>query len=88
MTPVWVDADEKGTVRINTARGRLKDRLLALDAPAAPSAVNPENPYEYVQVRGRVSERRTSPPTPTSTSSLASTWGRRSTRSVSRVKRG
>jgi PPOX class probable F420-dependent enzyme len=58
VTPVWVEAD-KDTVWINTARGRMKDRLLQIDAPAALAAVNPENPYEYVQVRGRVAERRT-----------------------------
>lgn len=57
VTPVWVDAD-KETVWINTARGRVKDRLLQLGAPAALSAVDPENPYEHVQVRGHVSERR------------------------------
>jgi PPOX class probable F420-dependent enzyme len=59
VTPVWVDVDDKGTVWINTARGRVKDRLLSLGAPAALAATNPDNPYEYVQVRGRVSERRT-----------------------------
>ena len=58
VTPVWVDVDDKDTIWINTARGRVKDRLLALDAPAALSAVDPENPYEHVQVRGHVSERR------------------------------
>jgi PPOX class probable F420-dependent enzyme len=57
VTPVWVDAD-KETVWINTARGRVKDRLLQLGAPAALSAVDPQNPYEHVQVRGHVSERR------------------------------
>lgn len=58
VTPVWVDVDDKDTIWINTARGRVKDRLLQLDAPAALAATNPDNPYEYVQVRGHVSERR------------------------------
>ena len=58
VTPVWVDVDDKDTIWINTARGRVKDRLLRLDAPTAVAAVDPENPYEYVQVRGHVSERR------------------------------
>ena len=58
VTPVWVDVDDKDTVWINTARGRVKDRLLGVDAPTALAAIDPENPYEYVQVRGRVSERR------------------------------
>ena len=52
VTPVWVDVDDKDTIWINTARGRVKDRLLGLDAPTALAAVDPENPYEYVQVRG------------------------------------
>jgi PPOX class probable F420-dependent enzyme len=58
VTPVWVDVDDKDTVWINTARDRVKDRLLRVDAPATLSAVDPENPYENVQVRGHVSERR------------------------------
>jgi PPOX class probable F420-dependent enzyme len=58
VTPVWVDVDDKDTVWINTARGRVKDRLLQLDVPVALAAVDPENPYDYVQVRGHVSERR------------------------------
>jgi PPOX class probable F420-dependent enzyme len=58
VTPVWVDVDDKDTVWINTARGRVKDRLLRLDAPVALAAVDPGNPYEYVQLRGHVSERR------------------------------
>jgi PPOX class probable F420-dependent enzyme len=57
VTPVWVDVD-KDTVWINTARGRVKDRLLRQGAPVALSAVDPENPYEHVQVRGYVAERR------------------------------
>lgn len=58
VTPVWVEV-EKDTVWFNTIRGRVKERLLPLHAPVALSAVDPENPYQYVQVRGRVAERRT-----------------------------
>jgi PPOX class probable F420-dependent enzyme len=58
VTPVWVEVD-KDIVWFSTARGRVKERLLQLDAPVALSAVNPDNPYQYVQVRGRVAERRT-----------------------------
>jgi PPOX class probable F420-dependent enzyme len=58
VTPVWVDVDDKDTIWINTARGRVKDRLLRVGAPTALAATDPENPYEYVQVRGHVSERR------------------------------
>ena len=55
VTPVWCDFD--GThVRINTARGRVKDRNLKANPRVALSAQDPDNPYRYVQVRGRVSE--------------------------------
>ena len=55
VTPVWVDYD--GThVRINTARGRMKDKNLQRNPKVALSAQDPDNPYRYVQVRGRVVE--------------------------------
>jgi PPOX class probable F420-dependent enzyme len=55
VTPVWVDYD--GThVRINTARGRVKDKNLQRNPKVALSAQDPDNPYRYVQVRGRVVE--------------------------------
>lgn len=54
-TPVWVDFD--GTyVRFNTARGRIKDKNLTANPRVALSILDPENPYRYVQVRGRVAE--------------------------------
>ena len=55
VTPVWVDYD--GThVRFNTARGRVKDRNLQARPSIALSVQDPENPYRYVQLRGRVTE--------------------------------
>jgi len=55
VTPVWVDFD--GTyVRFNTAKGRVKVRNLARDPRIALSIQDPDNPYRYVQVRGRVVE--------------------------------
>jgi PPOX class probable F420-dependent enzyme len=54
-TPVWVDYD--GThIRINTARGRVKDKTLQANPKVALSILDPDNPYRYVQVRGRVAE--------------------------------
>lgn len=58
VTPVWVDVDEGGAIWFNTAVGRFKDRHLAVGAPLALSAQDPENPYRYVMVRGRVAQRR------------------------------
>lgn len=53
VTPVWVDFDG-AHVRVNTARGRVKDRNLRRDPRVALSIQDPDNPYRYVQVRGRV----------------------------------
>ena len=53
VTPVWVDFD--GThIIVNTARGRQKDRNLQQDERVAIEIQDPENPYRYVQIRGRV----------------------------------
>ena len=55
VTPVWVDFD--GThVRFNTAKGRVKVRNLARDPRVALSIQDPDNPYRYLQIRGRVVE--------------------------------
>jgi len=43
-------------VRFNTARGRVKDRNLQRNPRIALSILDPENPYRYLQVRGRVVE--------------------------------
>lgn len=53
VTPVWVDAAD-GLIRINTAKGRTKARNLRPGASVALSVLDPDNPYRYVQVRGRV----------------------------------
>jgi PPOX class probable F420-dependent enzyme len=55
VTPVWVDYDGRH-VRFNTARGRVKTRNLERNPRVALSVQDPDNPYRYVQVRGRVAE--------------------------------
>jgi PPOX class probable F420-dependent enzyme len=55
-TPVWVDYDGKHVI-INTAVGRLKDKNMQRDPRVAFSVTDPENPYRYLEVRGRVVER-------------------------------
>lgn len=53
VTPVWVDYD--GThILINSARGRQKDRNIERLPAIALSIQDPDNPYRYIQVRGRV----------------------------------
>jgi hypothetical protein len=39
---------------VNTAKGRVKARTLKLGAPVALAILDPDNPYRYVQIRGRV----------------------------------
>jgi len=53
VTPVWCDYED-GLVRVNTAKGRVKARNLKKGAPVALAIADPDNPYRYVQVRGRV----------------------------------
>ncbi|HSY04598.1 MAG TPA: PPOX class F420-dependent oxidoreductase [Steroidobacteraceae bacterium] len=55
-TPVWVDYDGQHVV-INTAEGRQKDKNMQRDPRVAMSIADPENPYRYLEVRGRVVER-------------------------------
>ena len=55
VTPVWVDYD--GThIRFNTAKGRVKDRNLRRNPAVALAIADPDNPYRYLQVKGRVTE--------------------------------
>jgi PPOX class probable F420-dependent enzyme len=55
VTPVWCDFD--GTyVRINSAKGRVKDRNMRRDPRVTLAIQDPENPYRYLEVRGRVAE--------------------------------
>lgn len=51
-TPVWVDTEGEAVI-FNTARGRRKTRNLERHPVVAISLVNPENPYEMIEVRGR-----------------------------------
>jgi PPOX class probable F420-dependent enzyme len=53
VTPVWFDYDGR-VFRVNSARGRVKDRNMRRNPAVALSIVDPGNPYRYVGVRGRV----------------------------------
>ena len=52
-TPVWCELDGDDVI-INTALGRAKARNLANDPRVALSAVDPDNPYSVIAVRGTV----------------------------------
>jgi PPOX class probable F420-dependent enzyme len=55
VTPVWVDFD--GTnILVNTAKGRVKTRNLVREPRVALSIADPENPYRYLGIQGRVLE--------------------------------
>jgi len=55
VTPVWCDVDGK-QVLFNTAKGRQKDLNLRRDPRVALAIIDPDNPYRYLQLRGRVAE--------------------------------
>jgi PPOX class probable F420-dependent enzyme len=55
VTPVWVDYDG-AHVLVNSARGRVKDRNMKRNPRVSLAIVDPENPYRYLEVRGRVVE--------------------------------
>jgi len=55
VTPVWFDFD--GTdLRINSAKGRVKDLNMRRDGRIAVAILDPDNPYRHLAVRGRVEE--------------------------------
>ncbi len=53
VTPVWFDWAGR-QIRINTAKGRIKDRKLRSRPAVALAIMDPDNPYRYLQIRGRV----------------------------------
>ena len=53
VTPVWFDYTG-GMIRVNTAKGRVKARNLKEGAAVALSIMDPDEPYRYLQVRGKV----------------------------------
>jgi PPOX class probable F420-dependent enzyme len=54
--PVWVDVQD-GLPTVNTAEGRAWPRNLERDPRATLTVQNLQNPYEYVEIRGRVVRR-------------------------------
>jgi PPOX class probable F420-dependent enzyme len=54
--PVWIDVQD-GLPTLNSAEGRAWPRNLQRDPRVTLTVQNMQNPYEYVEIRGRVSER-------------------------------
>jgi PPOX class probable F420-dependent enzyme len=55
VTPVWCDFDGKH-VLVNSAKGRVKDRNMRRDPRVSVALIDPDNPYRYLQLQGRVVE--------------------------------
>ncbi len=55
VTPVWFDYDGK-CLRINSAKGRIKDKNMRRNKKVAVSIQDPDNAYRYLALRGTVEE--------------------------------
>ena len=55
VTPVWFDYDGE-CLRINSAKGRIKDKNMRRNKRVALSIQDPDNAYRYLAVRGNVEE--------------------------------
>jgi PPOX class probable F420-dependent enzyme len=55
VTPVWIDYDGEYLL-VNSARGRVKDRNMEARPQVAVEILDPDNPYRYLTIRGRVVE--------------------------------
>lgn len=53
VTPVWFDMEDE-LIRVNTARGRVKDRNMTSRPEVAIAIIGLDDPYRYLQVRGKV----------------------------------
>ena len=55
VTPVWFNFDGDD-ILINSAQGRVKDRNMRRRPQVALAISDPQDPYRYLQIRGRVIE--------------------------------
>jgi PPOX class probable F420-dependent enzyme len=55
VTPVWVDYDGEYII-FNSAKGRQKDRNVRRDPRVSITVIDPDDPYRYLEIRGRVTE--------------------------------
>jgi PPOX class probable F420-dependent enzyme len=56
VSPVWIDTDGD-YVLVNTARGRVKERAMSEGDRVAISIADHDDPYDHVDIRGRVARR-------------------------------
>jgi PPOX class probable F420-dependent enzyme len=55
VTPVWFDLDGDD-FRVNSAKGRVKDKNMRRNKDVALSIQDPDNAYRYVAVQGKIVE--------------------------------
>jgi PPOX class probable F420-dependent enzyme len=53
--PVWVDYQD-GELWVNSAAGRLKDKNMKRDPRVSVAVIDPDNPYRFLEIRGKVRE--------------------------------
>ena len=58
VSPVWCDLDGS-TIRINSAKGRVKDKNMRRNKKVALSIFDPDNPYRHLAVQGGGGNHRT-----------------------------
>lgn len=55
VSPLWFNTEDD-LILINSARGRLKDRVMRVRKTIAAAIVDPENPFSWLGIRGSVVE--------------------------------
>jgi PPOX class probable F420-dependent enzyme len=55
VTPVWFDYDGSH-IRVNSAKGRVKDKNMRRNKRVALSVQDPDKPYRYFAVQGEIAE--------------------------------
>jgi PPOX class probable F420-dependent enzyme len=53
---VWADVDDDGSIVVNSAEGRAWPKNVRRDPRVTITVPDKDNPYEYVQIQGRVVE--------------------------------
>lgn len=53
VTPMWCDFDGHH-ILVNSAKGRQKDKNMRRDPRVSLAIQDPDNPYRYLEIRGRV----------------------------------
>ncbi len=53
VTPIWFNASDE-YILINSAKGRVKDKNMRKRPGVSLCIQDPDNPYRYLQIRGRV----------------------------------